>query len=170
LHQSFQFHWFYGGALILLAVMIFAVRRIEKRWADNPYKNLALLAMGAAAFVILQAGFIEPVEYDSTSTKPFIAKVLSFAQPHNSKIVFYRIHPDSEAIQFVVNLETLVLPEFINDFSELSAYPDMTCCITYARDFVLLPKDISGQIHVICDGSIGRKKCVAFTLLESEKP
>ena len=161
--RSYPFHWFYGVTLVFLGGVILASRHVEKRWADYPHRNLVILALGAAAFVGLQIGFIEPVRYDSERTGPFVEKTVSLVQQHDGKIAFFKINPDGDAIKFMVNLESSISPEFVTEPSQLTVLPSSTCYIAKAKEFARLPEDVAKQMQVICEGDIGHTKCVVFT-------
>ena len=166
--QSYPFHWFHGFTLVFLGVLFFALRYVEKRWVDNPHRNLVILAIGCAAFAALQIGFIEPIRYDSERTGPFVEKAVSFTQQHDGKIAFFKIDSDAEAVKFMVNLKTPIKPEFITEFSKLTPSPGVTCYIAKTREFTKLPEDVAKQMHVICEGTIGHTECVVFTSFAEE--
>ncbi len=160
--KSYPFHWFYVLALILLGILFFVLKHIEKRWNENRHKNLAVLVIGCAAFIVLQIGFIEPIYYDTERTGLFVEKTISFTQQNDANIAFFRIPSDNEAIKFMVNLKTPINPKFTTEPSQLIQSSANICYIAQAKEFARLPHDIAKQMQVICEGKIGHKKCVAF--------
>jgi 4-amino-4-deoxy-L-arabinose transferase-like glycosyltransferase len=154
-----------AGLLTGLAVIVWAARR---RLKSYPNGDMALMAAAVAAFIIIDAGIVEPVEIGRQRTTPFAEKVLSLQQERPGEVVFYRIGPDGEDIKFMVNYDRPVTPVFVKSPEELLGRQKDSYFIAGKQDFEQLPEAIKKQMKLCFQGRIGHKDCVVFILQQSE--
>jgi hypothetical protein len=77
-------------------------------------------------------------------------------------LVFYRVGPDGDDFNYLVNLDKIVTPVFISDPREILQLEHGEVVITEKENFSELPEFILIKIEKIAEGRIGHHVYVAF--------
>jgi len=150
-------------ALLLLIGLIIITGIVKRRLKDHPNQDMALAAVGVAAFIIVNIGIAEPVSLAIECTKPFVEKVKSLQKERPGEIAFYQIGPDAEDIKFVANYDKPIKPVFIKNAEDLLQQSLQVYFIALQKRFDDLPKEIAQRMQVQFYGKIGHKDCVVFS-------
>jgi 4-amino-4-deoxy-L-arabinose transferase-like glycosyltransferase len=156
--------------LILLIGLIIITGIIKRRLKGHSNQDIALAAVGAAVFIIVNIGIVEPVSLAVESTKPFVEKVKSLQKEQPGEIAFYQIGPDAEDIKFMVNYNKPVKPIFIQKAENLLRQPSQVYFIALQKGFNNLPEKIAQRMQVQFYGKIGHKDCVVFSPKDLGEP
>jgi len=155
---------YYVIPMVLLGSLAVLNCQVTRWFDDNGLKELIFVAGAVLSLIVLQAGVIEPVNYELESTLPFVAKVESLQKSANGGIVFYQIGPDSEDIKLMSNMKELSIPEFIKSPTEILNYKQNVYFIARENHIALLPPEVMNQIELLFEGKIGHKECVIFRI------
>jgi hypothetical protein len=160
-----------GYYLLTLCLMILLTAmawHVNARFR-NGQRDLALMAIGAAAFIIIILFINGPINYDLNSTRPFVEKVETLQRQNQGDLVFYKIRADAEAIKFMVNLDKPVKPQFIRSPDAILGYTVPVHFISKQEDFADLPEDVAKHVKILATGKIGNDNCIVFEHVEVSK-
>jgi hypothetical protein len=150
------------GTLGLLIPLLIVTWKLDRGWKEVPSRDLCLLAVGAATFVIVHIGMAGPIIYSLERTSPFIRQVEAMREKAPGTVTFFRVGPDSEDVKFMANLSRPLEPQFASSIETLRDTPGTHYVITKEAVFRSLPVDESRPMRVLVRGRIGHKDFVAF--------
>jgi 4-amino-4-deoxy-L-arabinose transferase-like glycosyltransferase len=156
---------YYLVTIFLTVALTAAVWRINTRLKEKVMRDLALMAAGAATFIVIRVCIERPIGYSSNRTKPFVQMVETLQREKQGGIVFYKITADGDAIKFMVNLDKPIKPQFINSPEAILNCKEPAYFTSTDKDFADLPKDVAQHVKRLAGGKIGGDDCVVFTLI-----
>lgn len=149
---------------LLIALSIIAAT-LNKRLRGYPNHDMASVAVGVAAFIIVSTGVAQPINATLEFTRPFVEKVKLLQKELPGDLVFYQIGPDAEDIKFMANYDKPIMPIFVKSPDELLKRRKNSHFIAKKQSFDHLPEDVKKQIQLRFEGRIGHRDCVVFTNL-----
>jgi hypothetical protein len=151
------------GTLGLLIPLLIVVWKLDRGWRGVGCRDMCLLAVGAATFVIVHIGMAGPIMYSLERTGPFVRQVEAMREKAPGTVTFFRVNPDAEAVKFMANLSQPLEPQFAGSIETLRDMPGTHYVIAREAVFRSLPVDESRPMRVLVRGRIGHKDFVAFT-------
>ncbi len=156
------------GANYLVAAIITAALAITTVFLDKKYKEgfeheFAFLSIGILTFMGSLIFIAEPIDNYHNSTSSLVAKIETLCSQEAGEIVFYRIHPDGQAIKFMANFDAPIQPRFITKPNDILDLNMPAYFIALKEDFESLPENIMQHVKLIDFNKIGRDDCVIFT-------
>ena len=156
----------YVAVLCLLALLVLLVRKDVAKWPGRPDRDMVLLVIGVAVFVIVAAGIADPLSYSLEKSGPFVRQIEALHEATPGTIVFVRVGPDAEDIKFTVNLSKPLEPQFVSSLDPLWNAPGTHYVIAKEDVFRALPADERRQTQLLARGKLGHREFVVFTLLK----
>lgn len=147
----------YFSAYVLLTVL--ALLSLSILWhhpkAYGLAKPLRVLAIGVASFWVVMVFVIQPVIVSMDRSAPFVEQVLR-QLPADQSLFFFKMDPDSEAIQFMLFAPASFTPHFVQNISAKGWY------LTDQATFDQQPAALKDQWHVVQTGRLGHRAMVMF--------
>ncbi len=153
----------YLAAVLLFGLEAVLVVMVSKAVRTPSHRELAVVSLGAAAFLTLTVCITEPIAVTLNRVTPFVEQVEARRAPEQT-IVFYQIGPDGADVKFMAALDRPVQPEFVRAPDALLTFGRPALFITTGSAFAALPPQIAARLHPILTGTIARTRCVAFTI------
>jgi hypothetical protein len=154
--------------LMVLAVPLAAARRLARQWRWVPNRDMYLLTVGAATFIIVTIGAADPIAYSLEKTVPFVRQVEAFQTKAPGTVSFFRVNPDGLALEFMANLTEPLDPRFVTSIDTLQNAPGTQYIIATEAVFRSMPVDKDGPMHLLVRGRIGHTDCVMVVLEKSQ--
>jgi 4-amino-4-deoxy-L-arabinose transferase-like glycosyltransferase len=149
---------------ILLAAPLAVARRLDRQWKTVPGQSMYLLAVGAATFVVVNVGLVDPIMYSLEKTTPFVRQVEALWRKTPATVSFLQMSPDGLPVKFSANLTEPLEPRFVRS---IDALPDVSrphYFIATEAVFRSLPVDTDTPMRQLVRGKIGHTDCVMFVL------
>jgi hypothetical protein len=155
-------------SLVLACVLLFILATASVIIGSHREGAAHRLVMPIAllAFVTFVTGVVEPLRNARNSSRDFCMTVESMRQTKPGPMVFLDIGPDDEDIKYAANLDYELRPDFIRSTSEMTSLDPNAYIVTFARNYTLLPNEVTLNWHIVARGFIGHKECIAFRVSE----
>jgi len=153
-------------SLITLGLLIppfLAAWRLDRGWRCVPNRDMYLLAVGVATFVIVHIGVAGPIGYSLERTRPFIQQIEALQEKAPGTISFFRVGPDAEDVKFMANLAKPLELQFVSSIETLWDTPGAHYVIAKEAVFRSLPADEGRPMRLLARGRIGHRDFVVFT-------
>jgi 4-amino-4-deoxy-L-arabinose transferase-like glycosyltransferase len=143
-------------SLVLLQVMaIFIFLKKDSR-------HFMVFTIGIFSFVLIEIMIIEPVLIHLDKAKDFVEQTEIYRKTHQAKLVFYKEKPDGLPIKYLINMEKIDRPIFLEQISDLIAFKNEAIFITSEDYFLALSKTDVNQFIVIRRDKLGHNPVVVF--------
>lgn len=147
--------------LILVSLILLQLLAIILFFKKNT-QQFMVFTIGIFSFVLLEIAIIEPVLIDIDKAKNFVEEVESYRKTHHAKLVFYREKPDGLPIKYLVNMEKIEAPIFIDRLSDLALLKNEAIFITSEEYFLALSQSDMNQFIIIRRDKLGHNSVVVF--------
>lgn len=158
--QIFEVHYLLT-AILLLGLAIIAML-YKKRIKAEDNQAFITIAIGSAAFILIYALIIQPIDTQFNRARPFVAQLEKNRQLEQ-QIVFYKIYSDGAAIKFMVALDKPIKPKFLSTTMELQNFTAPAVFIAEQQEFANFPLKLKKQFRVLYEGRLGHLPCIVFT-------
>ncbi|MEN6575924.1 MAG: glycosyltransferase family 39 protein [Phycisphaerales bacterium] len=149
--------------LSLLIPPLMTVWKLNRGWRHIPDRDMYLLAVGVATFVVVYIGVAGPIIYSLERTVPFVRQVETLRERAPGTISFFRVGPDAEDIKFMANLSKPLEPQFVSSIETLLDTSGTHYVIAKEAVFRSLPVDEDRPTRLLARGRIGHRDFVVFT-------
>lgn len=150
-------------SLSLLIALLATTWELGRNWRYIPHRDMCLLGVGVATFVVVHIGVAGPITYSLERTVPFVRQVEALQEKAPGTISFFRIGPDAEDVKFVANLSKPIEPQFVSSIETLWDTPGTHYAIAKEAMFCAMPSDKGRPVRLLARGRIGHRDCVVFT-------
>lgn len=147
----------------LLIALLATTWELDRSWRYIPHRDMCLLAVGVATFVVVHIGVAGPITYSLERTVPFVRRVEALQEKAPGTISFLRIGPDAEDVKFMANLTKPIEPQFVSSIETLWDTPGTHYVIAKEAMFRSMPADKGRPLRLLARGRIGHRDCVVFT-------
>lgn len=150
------------GTLAVLVPLVLAAWKLGRNWTHAENRDMYLLAVGAAAFVIVYIGMVGPITYSSEKTRPFVRAVEAAQEKAPGPICFFRVGPDGEDVKYMAHTTKPVDVRFIDSLAPLRSISGVQYVLMRETVFDSLGPGEYDTMRLLARGEIGHRSYVAL--------
>lgn len=147
---------------ILTLILFFASER--RTWREP-----GLLFAAALAFVFTYLTCVEPIQAYFDGAREFVRSVEARRVHDKARLIFYREKPDGLPIKYLINMDNLDEPGFLDNESSLIQFVPEAFFVTSQSYYEELPASVSGRFQLIAKSRLGHIPVIVFTNQKGNK-
>jgi 4-amino-4-deoxy-L-arabinose transferase-like glycosyltransferase len=146
--------------IILVALQIIAIAWALIGWQQNTSLR-AELSMSVLAFWLVLITILEPAERQARDATSFVSRVEAIRQEQHLPLAFYQEKADVMGKVYAVNAEQLLTPAFIDDLTEIAAFPSGLLLVTQ-EDITTGLQELDVAADLVATGTMDNAPFLAY--------
>ncbi|VVC76637.1 hypothetical protein AQUSIP_19600 [Aquicella siphonis] len=153
----------YTVILVLLSVLQVISLILFYAGQFRSVREPGLLCVSALSFIFTFLYCIEPIQLYFDKARDFVQAVEAKRNLRSARLVFYREKPDGLPIKYLINMNSLDQPEFIDNESALMRFAPAAFFVTSQAYYDALPVPVAARFRIIAKNRLGHVPVVVFT-------
>jgi len=161
--ETYQCHYAFAIPYVFLLALFF-ILQIASMWFYN--RPFFILAIAAFSFAIAEIKVLEPIENYLEKAHDFVVAVENERTNAHATLVFYKEHPDSMPIKYLINMPQWQKPIFIDQPEKLVRFNQPAFFVTSSEYFMHIPKNVLTTLKIVATEKMAHVNVVVFTKIK----